>query len=174
MLIRDAPARLLLLEICIVKHFWIGTLLLFAVASSAPAPAQWLHAKKPKVNPTQRVPELILIIKTDADERKRLQAAEELREYDATTFSEIVPVLVDVALHDKKSNVRMEALTSLARIRPVTPMAASTFWIASRFSTCFVCREKRMGRPYKFCRNIAPITVRSLLSMHRSFRPLRT
>jgi hypothetical protein len=69
------------------------------------------------------VPELIVLVKTDADERKRAQAAEELRDFDATTFSEIVPVLADVALHDKKPNVRFEAVTSLARIRPVSQLA---------------------------------------------------
>ena len=36
------------------------------------------------------------------------------------------PVLADVALHDKKPNVRVEALTSLARIRPVNPIAGQT------------------------------------------------
>jgi hypothetical protein len=35
-------------------------------------------------------------------------------------------VLADVALHDKKPNVRVEALTSLARIRPVSQLAGQT------------------------------------------------
>ena len=47
------------------------------VCASADAPAQ-LFSKKPKVDPTRRVPELILIVKTDTDERKRAAAAEEL------------------------------------------------------------------------------------------------
>jgi hypothetical protein len=69
------------------------------------------------------VPELILIVKTDPDERKRAAAAEELREYDVKTFTEIVPVLADVLLHDTKQTVRSEALTSLSRIRPVSNLA---------------------------------------------------
>ena len=69
---------------------------------------------------SERVPELILTLKTESDERKRAQAAEELREYDARTFTEIVPVLVDVLHNDKKSNVRLEALNSLSRLRPVS------------------------------------------------------
>lgn len=89
----------------------------------APAPAQLIFSKKVKTNPTQRVPELILILKTDPEERKRIQAAEELRDYDTATFTEIVPVLVDVMLHDKKPGVRSEALASLAKIRPVTTLA---------------------------------------------------
>ena len=100
---------------------WLPLLILLAWA--APAPAQGIFAKKPKVNPTQRVPELIITLKTDTDERKRSQAAEELRDYDVATFTEIVPVLVDVLLHDKKLNVRLEALGSLMKIRPVTNLA---------------------------------------------------
>ena len=43
--------------------------------------------------------------------------------YDTTTFTEIVPVLADVLQHDKKHGVRLEALNSLAKIRPVTTLA---------------------------------------------------
>ena len=96
--------------------------LMLALAWVVPAPAQ-LFAKKPKVNPSQRVPELILVVKTDADERKRARAAEELRDYDVDIFVEIVPVLVDVLRTDKKANVRFEALTSLIKIRPVSNLA---------------------------------------------------
>src|ERR1043165_2000256 len=77
-----------------------------------------LFSKKAKVNPVQRVPELILTVKVDADEKKRAHAAEELREYDTVVFTEIVPVLADVLKHDKKQSVRVEALTSLTKIRP--------------------------------------------------------
>ena len=106
-----------------MKRLAGGLLLVIALAWAAPAPAQWIFAKKQKMNPTQRVPELVLIVKTDTDERKRAHAAEELRDYDPATFTEIVPVLVDVLQQDKKMNVRLEALTSLAKIRPVTARA---------------------------------------------------
>src|ERR1700738_4608481 len=98
-------------------------LLVIALAWVAPAPGQGIFAKRQKVNPSQRVPELILIVKTDPDERKRTHAAEELRDYDSATFTEIVPVLVDVLQKDKKRNVRLEALNSLAKIRPVSARA---------------------------------------------------
>jgi hypothetical protein len=101
----------------------MGMVLAIILAWAAPAPAQWFFSKKAKANPTQRVPELILTVKTDPDERKRASAAEELREYDARTFTEIVPVLADVLLHDKKQTVRSEALTSLSKIRPVSNLA---------------------------------------------------
>lgn len=97
-------------------------MLLVLLAWSCPVHAQ-LFGKKQKPNPTQRVPELILIVKTDLDERKRAQAAEELRDYDTAVFTEIVPVLADVLLQDKKVSVRLEALGSLAKIRPVSAQA---------------------------------------------------
>ena len=106
-----------------MKGLLAGLLLFIVLAWAAPAPAQWIFAKKQKVNASQRVPELILIVKTDPDERKRTHAAEELRDYDSATFTEIVPVLVDVLQQDKKMNVRLEALNSLAKIRPVSARA---------------------------------------------------
>lgn len=109
------------------------------VCASADAPAQ-LFSKKPKVDPTRRVPELILIVKTDTDERKRSAAAEELREYDSVTFSEIVPVLVDVLKNDKKTSVRVEAVDSLAKIRPVTPMAGQAIEKAAADDEAFRVR----------------------------------
>ena len=104
----------------------LPALLLFGIvlASAGQAPGQWIFSKQQKVNPLQRVPELILTVKTDADERKRLHAAEELRDYDSTTFTEIVPVLADVLKNDKKHGVRTEALTSLTKIRPASALAA--------------------------------------------------
>jgi hypothetical protein len=96
--------------------------LLVLPACTVPAQAQ-LFFKKSRPTPAQRVPELILTLKTETNERKRAQAAEELREYDPKTYTEIVPVLIDVLHNDKNSNVRMEALNSLSRIRPVSPAA---------------------------------------------------
>jgi hypothetical protein len=96
--------------------------LVIVLAWSAPAPAQFF-AKKAKPNPSQRVPELVLILKTDPDEKKRAHAAEEIRDYDAILFTNIVPVLVDVLEHDSKVSVRHEAVNSLAKIRPVNAQA---------------------------------------------------
>jgi hypothetical protein len=97
-------------------------ILLALPVCAVPVQAQ-IFFKKARPTPAQRVPELILTLKTESDERKRAQAAEELREYDAKTFTEIVPVLIDVLHNDKKSNVRLEALNSLARLRPVSQTA---------------------------------------------------
>jgi len=88
-----------------------------------PAPAGILFGKKTKPNPAERVPELIVIVKTDKDESKRASAAEELRQYDPATHPDIVPVLIDVLLNDAKPAVRVEAAESLAKLRPVSQEA---------------------------------------------------
>jgi hypothetical protein len=106
-----------------MKRLPMGLMLVIILAWAAPAQAQLFFPKKQKPNPTQRVPELIVIVKADPDERRRAHAAEELRDYDAAVFTEIVPVLADVLLHDKKVNVRLEALNSLSKIRPVSAVA---------------------------------------------------
>ncbi len=133
-----------------MKRLPIGLMVVMVLAWAAPAQAQWFFSKKQKPNPTQRVPELIVIVKTDADERKRTHAAEELREYDATVFTEIVPVLADVLLLDKKMNVRLEALNSLARIRPVSTTAGRAWKKPQRMMNRygFACKRRRL------CRNI--------------------
>ncbi|MBI2805408.1 MAG: HEAT repeat domain-containing protein [Planctomycetes bacterium] len=114
-----------------MKPSYLFLILGVVAAMATPGQAQWFFSKKAKVKASQRVPELILVIKTEPNDRKRAQAAEELREFDTRTFTEIVPVLADVLLHDKKANVRAEALTSLARIRPVTALAGQTLEKAS-------------------------------------------
>jgi hypothetical protein len=105
-----------------MKRFTGILVLVILLGWTAPAPAQ-LFAKKVKPNPSQRVPELILILKTDPDEKKRAHAAEELRDYDVILFTNIVPVLVEVLQDDKKVSVRMEAVNSLSKIRPVSGLA---------------------------------------------------
>lgn len=79
--------------------------------------------KKDKIDPRTRVPELIVILKSDGDADKRGQAAEELRNYDATAFPEIVAALVNALLNDPKPAVRLEAVQSLGKVRPVTQEA---------------------------------------------------
>jgi hypothetical protein len=101
-------------------------LLLLLVLISALTPS--VHAgilfnrKKDKPDPKQRVPELIMILKTDKDADKRSHAAEELRTYDPAAFPEIVPALIDALQNDTKPGVRVDAVGSLGKIRPVSPV----------------------------------------------------
>jgi hypothetical protein len=81
-----------------------------------------IFGKKNKPTPQERVPELIKIVTTDGDENKRADACEELRQYDAAQFPEIIPTLIDALTNDKKAGVRAEAAHSLGKIRPVSPV----------------------------------------------------
>jgi hypothetical protein len=105
-----------------MKWFRVSLVLMALGLLAVPAPAGILFGKK-KPNPAERVPELIVIVKTDADESKRANAAKELRQYDPAVFKDIVPVLIDVLLNDAKPSVRTEAADSLGDIRPVSKEA---------------------------------------------------
>lgn len=99
----------------------VALVLLLAPILAAPVSAGIFFNKKPdKPNPVEHVPELLKVVQTDGDEDKRIAAAEELRDYDAAQFQDIVPALIDVLLNDKKPGVRAEAAISLGKIRPVS------------------------------------------------------
>ncbi|HKI35742.1 MAG TPA: HEAT repeat domain-containing protein [Gemmataceae bacterium] len=104
--------------------FWrLSLVLITAGALALPASAGILFGKKTKPNPAERVPELIVIVKTDKDESKRASAAEELRQYDPAANPDIVPVLIDVLMNDAKPGVRLEAAESLGKLRPISQEA---------------------------------------------------
>jgi len=98
-------------------------LMLVGAAMLAPPARAGIFSKHNKVNPADRVPTLIATLRADQDERKRASAAEELRQYDPNMFPEIIPTLADIALRDPKSSVRLEAIQSLAKLRPVSQRA---------------------------------------------------
>jgi hypothetical protein len=89
------------------------------------SPARAGIFSKHKVNPADRVPTLIATLRAEPDEHKRVSAAEELRQYDPSMFPEIIPTLADAASRDSKSSVRLEAIQSLAKLRPVSQRAGS-------------------------------------------------
>jgi hypothetical protein len=95
-------------------------LVLTAMLLAGPARAGILFKKKPKVDPVQRVPELIGIVKSSPDESKRSEAAEELRKYDSQQFPEMIPTLLDVLQTDAKPSVRLSAMSTLMKYRPVS------------------------------------------------------
>jgi hypothetical protein len=76
--------------------------------------------KKPKVDPAQRVPELLDLVKNSPDESKRSDAVDELRKYDPAAFPEMIPVLLDVLQNDAKPSVRLEAVSTLSKYRPIS------------------------------------------------------
>jgi hypothetical protein len=81
--------------------------------------------KQTKVDPAQKVRELLATVKSDGDESRRASAAEELRDYDPAQFPEMVPVLADVVLSDSKVSVRAEAAHTLGKLRPVNQQAGT-------------------------------------------------
>ena len=102
------------------QHLIFATLILFVFASASQA---GIFRRSAKPDPAVHVPALIQTLKTDTDERARAQAASALREYDAKTFPEILPTLIDALGGDKSPSVRAEAADSIGRIRPITAQA---------------------------------------------------
>jgi hypothetical protein len=101
--------------------YWrILILVLLATTSATTAHAGIIFKKKPKPDPAQRVPELIGLVKTSTDESERSDAAEELRKYEPEAFPDIIPTLLEALQNDPKPSVRIAALTTLAKLRPVT------------------------------------------------------
>jgi uncharacterized membrane protein len=90
---------------------------------TAPAHAGIIFGRKAKPDPAVRVPELIQTVRTDGDENKRVNAIEELRQYDPASFPEIMPALIDALLNDRKAAVRAEAASTIAKLRPVSQAA---------------------------------------------------
>ena len=99
------------------RRLWLIVTVL--ALSAAPGSAGIIFNRKPKPNPAERVPQLVYQLKTDKDDDKRAQAAEELRNFDAAAYPEIVNALVEAALGDPKPKVRSEAVQSLGKIRPI-------------------------------------------------------
>ena len=104
------------------RVFLVLSTLVGAAMIASPARAG-IFSKHAKANPADRVPTLIATLRAEPDERKRASAAEELRQYDPSMFPEIIPTLADIALRDPKSSVRLEAIQSLAKLRPVSQRA---------------------------------------------------
>lgn len=101
---------------------------LFAVAVMmgvvGPASAGFgIFSRKPKIDPAEHVPALIMQLKTDKDEAKRSTAAEELRNFDPKAFPEMMTVLADALLKDASAAVRAEAASTIAKLRPINQQA---------------------------------------------------
>ncbi|MSR30448.1 MAG: HEAT repeat domain-containing protein [Gemmataceae bacterium] len=97
--------------------------LMLGAASAFPSQAAsglGIFGKRPVKNPAERVPELILLLKSSGDENKRADAAAELRQFDVATYPDILTTLIQALNNDAKPSVRAEAAASLGKIRPVS------------------------------------------------------
>ena len=79
--------------------------------------------KATKPDPAEQVPALLEALKAEKDEKARLNAASELRDYDGKVFPEIIPALIDILTNDPSSSVRAEAAESIGKVRPVSSKA---------------------------------------------------
>jgi len=119
-----------------------------AIVVCPAAQAKNIFGKRSRANPAERVPQLVVMVKTEPDEDKRASAVKALRDYDPNAFPEIVPVLIDVLQHDAKSSVRAEAATTLSKLRPISQEAGWALEEATKDSSIrvrFTARNVLMG-----------------------------
>ncbi len=99
-------------------------LVLICIAGLAgPAPAGFFLGKQSKPSPAERVPQLLVMLRTDADEGKRANAAKELAEFDPKAFPEMIPTLLQTLRQDAKASVRVEIVQTLGKLRPISQEA---------------------------------------------------
>jgi hypothetical protein len=76
-----------------------------------------------KAEPPSKVKQLVATLQTDLDEKKRRAAAEELRGIDPRNAPEVVPALIGSLQKDPSPAVRIEAVESLGKLKPVATQA---------------------------------------------------
>ena len=79
--------------------------------------------RRNKPDPEIHVPGLINVLKTEKDEKKRAEAADELGEFDGKAFPAIIPALLEALASDPSSSVRAEAAESIGNVRPISTKA---------------------------------------------------
>jgi len=72
------------------------------------------------VTPSERIEQLLQILKTDRKEDQRSKAAEELGKLASAEYPEVVSGLIDALVRDDSSSVRKVVIHSLAEIEPAT------------------------------------------------------
>jgi HEAT repeats len=105
-----------------VRNVRLFLIPLTVLALTAPAQAG-IFRKSNKPNPAVHVPALLEVLKNGKDEKARATAASELRDYDAKSFPDILPALVDALNNDPSPIVRSEAAEAIGKIRPISPQA---------------------------------------------------
>lgn len=73
--------------------------------------------------PANNVDVLIQTLRGDASERRRAEAAENLRYFDTTNYPQVLQALIQSATSDTSSSVRIEAIQTLSKLRPVNEQA---------------------------------------------------
>jgi HEAT repeats len=84
------------------------------------ARADGLLRRGPRPNPAEHVPALIKTLASDLDDRRRADAASDLKEFDPKTFPDIIPALIEALKNDSSVPVRREAANSIGKLRPIS------------------------------------------------------
>lgn len=93
-------------------------------AAAVDLPNFGIFRKKPKPEAAGKAKSLVTTLQSDPDEKKRVQAAEELRSVDPRSNPDVVPALIGALQKDPSTAVRTEAVESIGKMKPVSPSAA--------------------------------------------------
>lgn len=93
-------------------------------AAAVDLPNFGIFRKKTKPESAAKAKSLVTTLQSDPDEKKRVQAAEELRAVDPRTNPDVVPALIGALQKDPSTAVRTEAVESIGKMKPVSPTAA--------------------------------------------------
>jgi hypothetical protein len=155
----------------------------FIAGFVVPAPAGIFFSKHPKPTPAERVSQLVMLVRTSPDDGKRASAAKELRDFDPRAFPQIVPTLIEVLKRDQKPVVRLEAVQTLGKLRPISQEAGMALEEAAGDSSWRVrwqARQSLLGyrvSGYRSPPDLAPVNKQdpnrgpSLSPVNRSLSP---
>src|SRR5262249_467664 len=116
---RPPPAVNLGLGVRTVRLLFVQLTLLILVTPTQAG----IFRKSSRPDPAVHVPALLEVVKTSPDEKTRVAAASELRDYDTKAFPDILPTLIQVLGADPSSSVRSEVAETIGKIRPIAPQA---------------------------------------------------
>ncbi len=109
-------------------RLWFALLLAALVGATAAAGPGLLKGKK--TDPA-RIPELVEALKSDADEKRRRTAADELGRADARIAPEVVTALIAALQKDPSPAVRTEAAAAIGQLGAVYPLAGAALEAAA-------------------------------------------
>src|SRR2546423_453163 len=111
------------------RQLLLGSFVLATLAGPATAGVifhrhQSKESRKESSKPAEaRTAEVVRMLRSDQDERRRTAAAAELARADLRQHPEAAEALIDALLQDASAAVRAEAAESLGKVRPLTLQA---------------------------------------------------
>lgn len=107
----------MLRDLLLTPVVWLSV---FMITASAPASDRGKDKEPSRSTPSERLEQLLHILKNDRQEERRSKAASELGTFPSQEFPEIVPALIDALVRDESSSVRKTLVKTLADIEPAT------------------------------------------------------